>query len=161
MNATPSNSLQPARFEDGKPMVIAGLRGRYTPATAKDIPAQWQRFAPHIGNIPGEVGKTTYGVCFSQDSAGGFDYISGVEVSQSGRHPADFTSISIPAKKYAVFTHQEHVSKLSVTLDAVWRSWLPASGRECADSPMFERYGEGFDPRSGMGDIEVWIPIKA
>jgi predicted transcriptional regulator YdeE len=25
---------------------------------------------------------------------------------------------------------------------------------------MLERYGEGFDPRTGSGDIEIWTPIK-
>jgi AraC family transcriptional regulator len=25
---------------------------------------------------------------------------------------------------------------------------------------FFERYGEEFDPQTGMGGIEVWIPIK-
>jgi hypothetical protein len=25
---------------------------------------------------------------------------------------------------------------------------------------MLERYGEGFDPRTGTGDIEIWIPPK-
>jgi AraC family transcriptional regulator len=43
--------------------------------------------------------------------------------------------------------------------------WLPTSGYEAATSPgapdFFERYTEEFDPRTGMGGIEVWIPIKA
>jgi len=25
---------------------------------------------------------------------------------------------------------------------------------------MLERYGEGFDPQTGSGDIEIWTPIK-
>jgi AraC family transcriptional regulator len=44
--------------------------------------------------------------------------------------------------------------------------WLPRSGHEVAhvvvDAPdFFERYGEDFDPKTGMGGIEVWIPIKS
>jgi len=43
---------------------------------------------------------------------------------------------------------------------------LPESGyqppRAAAGAPdFFERYGEGFNPLTGMGDIEVWIPIAA
>jgi predicted transcriptional regulator YdeE len=42
--------------------------------------------------------------------------------------------------------------------------WLPESrhkaARAAAGAPdFFERYGEGFDPQLGMGDVEVWIPM--
>ena len=37
------------RFENGKAMLIAGLRSRYTAETMNGIPAQWQRFVPYIG----------------------------------------------------------------------------------------------------------------
>ncbi|TIN58627.1 MAG: AraC family transcriptional regulator, partial [Mesorhizobium sp.] len=30
-----------------------------------------------------------------------------------------------------------------------------------ADAPEFERYGPEFDPRSGKGGLEIWIPVKA
>jgi predicted transcriptional regulator YdeE len=26
---------------------------------------------------------------------------------------------------------------------------------------MFERYGEGFNPQTESGDIEIWIPLQA
>jgi predicted transcriptional regulator YdeE len=33
--------------------------------------------------------------------------------------------------------------------------------RTSRDLPvMLERYGEGFDPQTGSGDIEIWTPIK-
>jgi AraC family transcriptional regulator len=55
-----------------------------------------------------------------------------------------------------VFAHREHVSTIRRT---VTRSG--ASGcHEVADAPNFERYGEQFDPQTGMGGLEIWIPIK-
>src|SRR5271154_7596059 len=63
MDETPLTTLEPPRFEDRKPLLIAGIGERYTWETSTAIPAQWQRFAPHIGHIPGQVGGTTYGVC--------------------------------------------------------------------------------------------------
>jgi AraC family transcriptional regulator len=30
-----------------------------------------------------------------------------------------------------------------------------------ADAPNFERYGPDFDPRTGTGVVEIWVPIKA
>jgi AraC family transcriptional regulator len=39
--------------------------------------------------------------------------------------------------------------------------WLPGSGKEMADSVgLLERYGKDFDPQTGRGDVEIWIPIK-
>jgi len=42
----------------------------------------------------------------------------------------------------------------------IWNKWLPASGLELTDSPFFERYGESFDPRTGSGGFEFWLPLK-
>jgi AraC family transcriptional regulator len=79
--------------------------------------------------------------------------------------PGEFSVASIPAQKYAIFPHHEHVSKLGESLDAIDK-WLPGSGLEvscaAAEAPnFFERYSEEFDPRTGMGGMEVWIPIKS
>ena len=163
MKKSLATQLEP-RFENGKAMLIAGLRSRYTWETMNGIPAQWQRFAPHIGKIPGELGGAAYGVVFS--APGGVDYLSGVEVSSSSGLPAEFSVISIPAQKYAVFAHREHVSKLRETIDAIFHQWLARSGYEVprgADGApdFFERYSEEFNPQTGMNGIEVWVPIKA
>jgi AraC family transcriptional regulator len=29
------------------------------------------------------------------------------------------------------------------------------------NAPNFERYAEDFDPNTGMGGVEIWIPIEA
>ena len=78
--------------------------------------------------------------------------------------PADFNVVSIPAQRYAVFAHHGHVSKLGETFcDAIERPVAPhdpTAVHHSENSPdLFERYGEGFDPKTGTGDIEVWVPI--
>ena len=155
--------LDPPRFGNGKAMLIAGLRGHFTTATWAGIPAQWERVGSY-GRISGAVGPVHYGLCFLMSD--GIDYLSGVEVSGVAGLPSEFGHVSIPAQKYAVFAHYEHVSKLRDTMEAIQRHWFPGSGHEMArpasGAPdFFERYGGGFDPRTGMGDIEVWIPIKS
>ncbi|WP_227699737.1 GyrI-like domain-containing protein [Raoultella ornithinolytica] len=42
----------------------------------------------------------------------------------------------------------------------MWSKWLPESGHEAADAANFERYGAEFDPRTGTGGLEIWIPLK-
>ena len=109
MDETLLTNLEPPRFEDGRTMLIGGLGERYTSETSANIPAQWQRFAPHLGHIPGQVGRATYGVLCNGDDAGNTDYISGVEVSDFARIPKDWARIRIPVQKYAVFRQRDHI----------------------------------------------------
>ena len=152
--------LEPPRFEKGKLMLIAGLSERYSYETCASIPSQWQRFVPHLGNIPGQVGNVTYGVRSNSDDAGNFDYLTGVEVESFDGLPKELTRLRIPARRYAVFTHKDHISKVRSTHYTIWSQWLPNSGHEAADAPDFERYDERFNPRTGSGGMEIWVPIS-
>jgi AraC family transcriptional regulator len=150
------------RFENGRALLIAGLR-EYAKTNA-GVPAQWQRAMAY--KIPKQVGQAAYGVCFDCYSGSeGFDYLVGVEVSDASGLPAELSQVRIPAQKYAVFPHREHVSQLWHTIDGAGK-WLSQSGHEHKDTvpdapDFFERYGEDFDPQTGRGGIEVWIPVKA
>ena len=159
-----NTQLKPLRFENCAPRFIAGIQQIYT--EVDDIPLQWQKFVPQIPNIPERIGKfTAYGVVVCMKDQG-FGYLSGVEVSDISHLPKEFTYIQIPALRYAVFAHEEHVSKLNETVTAIMREWLPESDYEPArqGDPMIdilERYGDDFDPQTGMGGMEIWVPIKA
>jgi AraC family transcriptional regulator len=153
--------IEPTRFEDGEPMLLAGLSERYSAATSGDIPSLWGRLVPYLDKIPGQVNRVAYGVVSNMaGSDGGFDYMASVEVSDADALPGGFVSISIPAHRYAVFAHGDHVSKLKDTIGAIWNEWLPASGYKTSITPgLLERYGDGFNPGTGLGDIEVWVPV--
>jgi AraC family transcriptional regulator len=160
MNETPLTNLEPPRFETGRPLLVVGLGARYSCETSAGIPAQWQRFVPHIGHIPGQVGNVAYGVCCNSDDAGNTDYICGVEVVDFSEVPAEMTRVRIPQQRYAVFAHRDHISTIRRTWATIWNSWLPNSGHEIADGPDFERYDESFDPVRGTGGVEIWVPLK-
>ncbi|RAS20449.1 AraC family transcriptional regulator [Paraburkholderia bryophila] len=160
MNETLLTHLEAPRFVDGEPLLVAGLGERYTCETSTAIPSQWQRFNAYFGKVPGQVGGVAYGVAYNADEAGNFDYLCGVEVSDFSTLPAEFSRVRIPAQRYAVFSHREHVSTIRRTMNTIWNQWLPASGHTPADAPHFERYDEKFDPVSGMGGLEIWLPLK-
>jgi len=151
--------LESPRFDNGRTLLIAGLGERYTFETNQGIPFQWQRFRPYIGNIAGQIGGTTYGVCCNSDGTGHFEYLAGVEVSGFTELPRELSRIRIPEQRYAVFSHRGHVSTMRSTVYTIWNKWLPASGYKVADAPDFERYDESFDAESGRGTIEIWLPI--
>ena len=160
---TPSEGLEAPRFEDGKAMLLAGLRNYYTMETMREIPALWQRFDPYFDKIPGQVGRVTYGVCFPLPE--GFDYMAAVEVQGAEGVPQELSLVTMPAERYAVFAHRGHISKLPETCRAIEHDWLPRSRYSFVfgmpGSPgFFERYGDSFDAKAGVGDVEVWVPIR-
>jgi AraC family transcriptional regulator len=160
MDSTLTDNLQAPRFETGKPFLVAGLGERYSCENGAGIPGQWQRFHQSVGQIPGRIGKVAFGVCCNGDDAGNFDYISGVEVSDFSDLPREFSGVRIPEQRYAVFTHKDHISTIRRTVNTIWNHWLPASGLKAADAPTFERYGESFDPLTGNGGFEIWMPVR-
>jgi hypothetical protein len=97
MKKSPAMQLEAPRFEFSRALLIAGLRERYTSETMKNMPELWQRFAPHIGNMPGQVGRVAYGLCFNALSPDGMDYMAGVEVSGSSGLPSN--SASRPSRR--------------------------------------------------------------
>jgi AraC family transcriptional regulator len=143
-----------------KPLLVAGLGERYTCESSAAIPGQWHRLHQSVGNIPERIGPVAYGVCCNGDDAGNFDYIAGVEVQDFTDLPREFSRVRIPEQKYAVFTHRDHISTIRRTVNTIWNEWLPASGLKAADAPNFERYDENFDPVSGSGGLEIWIPVR-
>lgn len=159
MDANLGDKLEQPRMEQGRALLMAGLGQRFEYENLGAIPALWQQFTPHIDNIPGEVPGVAYGVMTAGD-ASGLDYICAVEVTDFADVDKSFTRLRIPQQNYAVFTHRGHVSTLRATMDAIWRDWFPNSELEMADAPAFERYGPEFDPHSGNGGLEVWIPVK-
>lgn len=154
------SSVTPMRFEEGRALLVAGFGQRYTLASNSGIVALWQDFAAFMGKVPGQVGPTAYGVCCNPDGEGGFEYIAGVEVDTLEGLPDDFRSVELTPRRYAVFEHNGHISGIGQTTQAIWQEWLPASTYQAADAPEFERYDERFDPLSGHGILEIWLPLK-
>lgn len=155
-----TTNLESARFEDRGTFLIVGMSERYNNHKIEGIPAQWQRFAPHIGKIPGQAGWTAYGVCCNFDGAGNMDYICGVEVSDSAVTPEGLTKLQVDAQTYAVFRHDEHISKIGRTWEAIFKQGLPMSGHKPLPAPQLEVYGPNFNPQTGMGGVEIWIPVE-
>lgn len=160
MDSSKIDNLQAPRFETSKPLLVAGIGERYTCESGAAIPGQWHRFHQSVANIPERVGPVAYGVCCNGDDAGNFDYIAGVEVLDFSDLPREFSRVRIPEQKYAVFTHRDHVSTIRRTINTIWNEWLPASGLKAADAPNFERYDANFDPVTGNGGLEIWIPVR-
>lgn len=166
MTDTAPVTLAAPRFETRDAFVVAGLRERYRFADGDftgPVGAQWADFAPRLGTIPGAVPGVAYGLIFSRvEGLDGFEYLSGVEIAANA-DPSDLVIARVPALRCAVFPHERPASEFRATVDAIYFDWLPGSGYTMAQvdgaPDIVERYGPGYDPVSGTGDIEFWVPV--
>lgn len=161
----PGTRLEEPRMEDRNALLVAGLMKPFKADEMTEIPLLWRELMPQLGKIPGQVDRKAYGVVYNLKNAAGFAYLAGVEVSAASNIPDELNVVRIPDLSYAVFRHAGHVSTLKDTVSAIWNEWMPASGLNVSQTDdempdILEQYGEGFDPATGTGDIEVWVPIK-
>jgi predicted transcriptional regulator YdeE len=141
----------PARFEDGRAMLLAGLRRRHTfTDAALGIAQQWREFAAATPTA-GRIGANSYGVmCGSSPT--GIEYMCAVEVASFADVPAGTGRMRVPAQRYAVFEHRGGAA----TVPATWRrilDWLSGGDYASAEQPDFELY------RPDSEVIEVWIGV--
>ena len=160
LSTTPATELAPPRVETLPAKVMVGIVERHETGSPGGIPNQWQRFGPHLGTVAGQLGDASYGVCFNFDEEAKFDYLCGVEVSGTAGTPAGLVRLDIPAQRYAVFAHTGHIAGISATMSSIWNKALPESGHKPTNGPMLERYGPEFDPTTGLGGLEVWVPVE-
>ncbi len=154
-----STQLESPSIQDRGALLIAGLSERYSQATRSGIPMQWQRFTPHLGNVPSQIGADAYGVCYNTDDDANMDYMSGVAVKDFSAVPPQLARLRIGPQRYAVFHHREHIASIGETFRAIFSQWLPESEYEIVDAPLFERYPPSFDGRTGLGGAEIWVPV--
>jgi AraC family transcriptional regulator len=158
MTEEPVKIAEP-RFVKSDAMLVVGLKRRYNDTSSAQMPAQWQAFAPHIGHIDSQKGNVAFGVLCNSDDDGNIDYVTGVEVTEYSDAAKELDGLRVPPQTYAVFQHDGHVSEIRRTWKSIFGEWLTQTERKLVDGPQLERYGEGFDPQTGQGDIEIWIPV--
>jgi AraC family transcriptional regulator len=147
------------RFSHHNAFKVAGLSHRFSMRNTAGIPGLWQSFGQHIGTISGEVPGVAYGVCYNAGDDS-FDYMCGVEVLSSSDLPRGFSVLEVPYNHYAIFHHSGHITDIHAIMRAIFSDWLPTSGHQAIVAPVFERYGQEFNPRTGEGGFEVYVPLK-
>jgi AraC family transcriptional regulator len=100
----------------------------------------------------------TYGVC-SDYGDGSFDYLAGVEVASTGVLPPGAETVTLVAGDYAVFEHRGHIADFKKTIHTIWAQQVPQRQLKLAQAPNFELYDARFDPNTGLGTVEVWLPL--
>lgn len=161
----PASLRAPDRFTKTGPMLFAGLRKYFRFEDRGGIPMVWHAFGQYQDRIPSTVQGAAYGLCLGPADANddcGFDYAPAVQVNSLNDLPEGLSGIRVEPREWAVFHHRGHVASVGATCAAAGE-WLCQSGRAPPSGPMqmIERYGPEFDPRTGLGGCEVWIPVTS
>jgi AraC family transcriptional regulator len=151
------------RIEQAGPLLVAGLREPVDEQAAEKIPQLWQRLVSCWDEIPQRVGPADYGLCIRLHEQE-YCYMAACSVWDFTGLPQKFSPFIIPSQTYAVFEHKGSVQFIRDTIDFAFDQWLPQSGyHHCVPQDyalhFFERYGEQFNPQTGEGDVEIWLPI--
>lgn len=153
------------KFVETQEFKVVGLMANFNDETKSSIPDLWSVFAPRMGEITARIEGTTYGVCFpaALDDEN-FDYMTAVPVENFDSVPEGMVARTVPAHKFAVFTHKTgddtmH-NDLQKSVQYIWGTWLPNSGYEHAKVPDFELYDSRMDTMTGKGEFDLYLPVK-
>jgi AraC family transcriptional regulator len=161
--------LVPTRFEEKDALLVAGLCGEFNQTTSYDIPELWGRLGPQVegvpgrvDGVPGRVDGVSYGVCFDSETPGSFHYLAGVEVTGANGLPSGFTTVRVPAGRYAVFAPVGGLAGLREAWKGAF-AWVPKAGYRLTGGPQVEWYSADFEPareeRAEAGSVEIWLPV--
>ena len=130
------------------------------------IPKLWDEYLSRQKEITSRAKPYDLGVCIpvGNDMLKAHPdecfYLACTEVKNFKDVPKGMITKSIPAGEYAVFTHKGPLSKLDHTMNYIYGSWLPKSGRKLREAPDLELYDQRFNPNSERSEFDIYIPIS-
>lgn len=129
-----------------------------------EIGDMWGRFNEKAPAIPNKVFpiEAAFGVCYMlpDDKEGSFHYIASVAVTSLDKVPAGMVGKTIPASRYAVFTHFGKLDTLGETYQKIYQEWLPNSGLKIRADLDFEYYDERFVQGSDNSEFDIYIALQ-
>jgi AraC family transcriptional regulator len=151
--------FMPARVETSKAITLAGRNGTFPIGPSPGIKDLWAHFMQDFGKIEGQVGYKSYGVCHSFDKQNNMDYMAAVEVADQGQVPHYLFTLTIPARKVAVFEHRGPLEAISATWSQIFDKGLNNAKLCLAAGPQFEIYPEDMGLEGATTPIEIHIPV--
>ncbi len=129
---------------------------------AERLPPLWQRFLARLSEIQDTVGGTCYGVVRQlQENSDELEYFCAIEVNPAAisAAPAGMLAFTTPAATYARFAHRGAVKLIDGTVNYIYSTWLPRSGRKHSLAADLEFYGAAYSPSSDQSLMHYAIPL--
>lgn len=149
--------LVPEGIRRPGPLLLAGQERRFSMERMSELPGFWREFGAAFGGINDLAEPAPVGMMGPVDEEGSFSYRCAALVNGSAEF--DLKTWSLSAGRYVVFSHEDHVASLPATYAAIWDNALPRLGLHPAPGFTIERHRPRFDPLTGRGGVEVWVPL--
>jgi AraC family transcriptional regulator len=145
-----------------KPTPIAYLRhvGPY----GQPIGTFWQTQVYPWMVANGLIGQARYGISHDDPRVTAPEqcrYDAGCEIPADVLARGDAHRTTLPGGRYAALSFRGIVADFESAWDALLRDWLPSSGLQLDNRPMFEYYptDSGYDPASGVLECKLCVPV--
>jgi AraC family transcriptional regulator len=154
-------TLKEPRIDKAGELLFVGLSEHVPYKDMQNVARQWERFMSGLyGEIDHKLAEPPVGIA-TGSSGDGIEYVCAAGVTKFGSVPKTCIKVTLAPATYAVFAHDDHVTQIRETYEAIWNDWFPKIGKTPAEAPSFERHNDTFDPRTGNGGVTIWIPIRA
>ena len=168
MDETLLTTLEPPRFEDGRALLLAGLPSPKCNAMALKPARPFPRNGSASRRRIAQAGPRAR-PDRPRRLRRALEQRRRRQRRLHDRSGSRGLRLRVAAQRYAVFTHRQHISGIRRTWYTIWNKWLPQlasdEGIEALDAPDFERRfeqcGEEFVGRTGLGGVEIWVPVKS
>jgi AraC family transcriptional regulator len=144
-----------------QPTPIAYLR--YVGPYGSPVGTFWQTHAYPWMATYGLIGQPRYGISHDDPRVTAPEqcrYDAGCEIpAQAALGDAHRTIL--PGGQYAALSFKGVVSEFEPAWDALLRDWLPSSGLQLDNRPMFEYYPKdaSYDPATGVLECQLCVPV--
>lgn len=162
MSDLPTIKLAEPEIAERGPILAAGLQERFRFSERGSIPTLWQKFMPLMMQVPDIRPGTTYGVMSgSVLGEDGFDYAAAIAVDAIDDIPQGLSAVKIPRLNCAIFRHGGHVAEVGAVCNSIYQDWLSRTDHKPAEGAiqMIEHYPASFNPMTGEGGFEIWLPL--
>ncbi|MCG8500561.1 MAG: AraC family transcriptional regulator [Firmicutes bacterium] len=144
---------------------VAGIHGV---ASLNDIYSLWQRFGDIADTIPNKHhSERAFGICEQLQETHALNYdmdlseVIGLEVTCYDNLPDGIVAKTIPAGKYAVFTHRGLIDEILKTYEYIWGTWVLLTKEVLDERDGFELYDKRFLGRDNeQSEMDIYVPIK-
>lgn len=144
---------------------VAGIHGV---CSINNIYSLWQKFEYVADTIPNKHhSERTFGICEQLQETHTLNYdmdfseVIGMEVISYDNLPDGIVAKTIPAGKYAVFTHRGFISEILKTYEYIWGTWVLLTKEVLDERGNFELYDKRFlGPDNEQSEMAIYIPIK-
>jgi len=159
------------QFIDRPEKLVVGIGAPFISVLSPDrnnmviIPRLWSEYVPRKQEVPHRLSTADVGICTRLPNESQRThpevcfYIAGAEVTELAKLPEGMMSLTVPAGRYAVFTHIGQLDALEITMKFIYGTWLPNSGCKLRQAPDIETYDHRFNPFSDKSEMGIWIPV--